>query len=125
MSLTFNDCLANDLAYTFLNTNEFAVSVSVTRGAATTTGVAAIVAARSYDRVGDDIVVTSIQSWDFDIIATVYQISSARVDPQVGDRITDSTNAVFEVMPIPGAQCFEPTDGDGKLIRVHTKRIKT
>ena len=124
MSLTFNDCIANDLAYTFLNTNEFAVAVSVTRVAATTAGIAAIVATRSYDLVGDDVTVTSVQSWDFDIIATTYKISGSQVNPQAGDRITTAAGSLYEVMPITGKQCFEPTDGDGSLIRVHTKRIK-
>lgn len=123
MSLTFNDCLSNDLATTFLNVNEFAGFVTVTRGGNSTPEVAAIVAARSYEVIEDGSAATSVQAWDFDIIAAAYLISAVQVDPRTGDRITDASSNVFEVLPIPGRQCFEPTGGDGLMIRIHTKRV--
>lgn len=123
MSRTFKDSIDADLAAVFFNTDEFAESVTISRGASSTPGVAAIRALRSYEVADDGGVMTAIQSHDWDVIATDYRIAAAQAAPRAGDRVTDGESVVYEVLPIKGRQCYEPTGGDGKVWRVHTKRV--
>lgn len=130
MPRTFADSLAQDLTSTFFNTNEFAEKVTIARAGQSTANVPAIVEAREYelddasgDRSFNNNLKTGWQSWDFDIVPSEYKINSVAVDPQKGDRITRSNGLVYVVEPIPKKNCFEPVEGDGRIIRLHTKRV--
>lgn len=119
-SRTFADSLDADLA-AFFNANEFGGSFSLTRGAATTTGVAAIVAVRSYDAIDGNGIAQVYESIDLDMPKASYAIDGSAVDPRSGDRLT-SGGETYEVLPIPGRHCFE-VGVDGRTITVHTKRV--
>ena len=121
MSRTFRDSLESDLG-TFFNANEFAIEFTLSRGIAETTGVAAIVATRTYERVDGNGGVVEVESFDFDLPASAYLIDGVAVDPQSGDRFGDGTD-VWESMPIGRRKCFEPSDGDALVIRVHTRKV--
>jgi len=122
MSRTFSDSLQFDVENTFFNVNEFAQSYSLSRGVKTTTGVAAITSVRVYERIDESGVVTDVESVDFDMPATAYEIDGVARDPVQGDRFGDGSS-VWEVVPIGRRKCFEPLDGDARTIRVHTRRV--
>lgn len=121
MSRTFRDSLEADLA-AFFFAGEFASEYTLSRGTSETTPVAAMTATRVYERVDSRGGVTEVESVDFDLPATSYVIGGVQVNPSAGDRFGDGTN-VYEVFPANRRQCFEPTDGDGLVIRVHTQRV--
>lgn len=122
MSRTFSDSLQFDVENVFYNVNEFARSYSLSRGVKTTTGVAAITSVRVYERIDESGVVTDVESVDFDMPATAYEIDGVARDPVQGDRFGDGSS-VWEVVPIGRRKCFEPLDGDARTIRVHTRRV--
>lgn len=110
-----------DLA-AFFYASEFAAEYTLSRGTSETSAVAAITATRVYERLDGRGGVTEVESVDFDLPATSYVIDGVQVDPVAGDRFGDGTN-VYEVFPANRRQCFEPTDGEGLVIRVHTQRV--
>jgi hypothetical protein len=121
--VTFQEALANDVANVFMNTNEFARSFTLLRNGATTTGIAAIVAARQYDASDGEGGTVAYAAIDLDLAASAYRSSGNAVDPRPGDRFTDATSGdVFEVLPIPGGQCYEPSE-DGLALSVHVKKV--
>ena len=121
--VTFQEALANDVANVFMNTDEFATSFSLQRGnVAATSGVAAIIAAREYDMPLSDQVLSDVRQLDLDVAVASYVINAAAVTPQRADKFTNAAGDVFEVMPLPGRQCYELT-GDGLVYRVHVKQV--
>lgn len=120
MSRTFADSLDSDLD-AFFSANEFGGSFSLTRGAATTTGVAAIVATRTYDVIDADGIPQAFEAIDIDMPKASYAIGGSVVDPRSGDRLTSGGKA-YEVLPIPGRNCFD-VGVDCRTITVHTKRV--
>lgn len=124
MSRTFNDSLATDLETVFLNTNEFAETVTIKRGAISTTGVAVLVAARMYEVIGDNGVPTSIAMTDFDLAASSYAVNATQVDPKKGDRIVTADGTIYEVRAAGDTSpWFEPVGSGNDMIRVHTQRV--
>lgn len=121
MSRTFRDSLESDLG-AFYNANEFAVEFTLSRGITETTGVAAVTATRTYERVDGNGGVVEVESVDFDLPASSFVVDGVAVDPSPGDRFGDGTD-VWEVMPLGRRKCFEPMDGDGLVIRVHTRKV--
>jgi hypothetical protein len=123
VSRTFSDSLETDLGAAFFSTNEFARSFTLRRGAASTTGVAAIVAARQYEATDSHGVTVAYAALDLDLAASAYLVSAAVVEPRAGDRMEDAASGViYEVLPIPGGQCFEPSE-DGLVLSVHVKKV--
>ena len=121
--VTFQEALANDVANVFMNTDEFASSFTLQRGnVSATSGVAAIVVAREYDMPLSDQVLSDVRQLDLDVSVSAYVIKSAAVTPQRADRFTNAAGEAFEVMPLPGRQCYELT-GDGLVYRVHVKQV--
>lgn len=125
MSRTFDDSLAADIENTFLNVNEFAVTVSIGRGVHTTTGVAAIVAMKEDEVVGPNRMGTGIRKRNYRIRASQYKVNGVVVEPRQGDVITETLKSggtlVGQVLPEPGQQCFE-YDSSGTLLLVRTKQ---
>ncbi len=122
MSRTFADSLDYDAENIFFNVNEFARAYFLSRGVKTTSSVAAVTSVRIYERVDETGVVTEVEATDFDLPATAYLIDAVQRDPSPGDRFGDGSN-VWEVMPIGRRKCFEPLDGDARVIRVHTRKV--
>lgn len=120
MSRTFADSLATDLD-AFFSANEFGVSFSLTRGAATTTGVAAIVATRTYDVTDANGIPQAFEAIDIDMPKASYVVSGTVVDPRSGDMLA-AGGQTYQVLPIPGRNCFD-VGADGRIITVHTKRV--
>ena len=123
MTKTFSQVHDDDLENVFFNTNEFAVAVTVKRGSDETASVAAIEDTRTYEAKEHDYAVGEWVSVDFDILASAYQINSVAVDPQDGDVIEKADGDEFEVLAVPGRTAFSWADSEGKILRVHTKRI--
>lgn len=122
MSRTFADSLQHELENVFFSTDEFASSYTLSRGVNETTGVAAITAVRVYERIDDQGFASEIQSVDFDVVATAYEIDGEVTEPANGDRFGNGTD-VWEVVPIGRRMCFEALDGEARVLRVHTRRV--
>lgn len=127
MSRTFSDSIEDDVEQIFLNTDEFAVTVTLTRSLLSTAGIAAIVVNRSESIGTEAVTETDIEERDYRIQASKYVINGSAVDPRDGDRITEvlasGVTIISEVLPLNGKRCFEP-DASGTLLLVHTKRIQ-
>ncbi len=71
--------------------------------------------------------VIATESRDFLFPADNLVLGGVVVEPESGDRITDtqgSVDCVYEVMPFgPGSQTFRYSDADHTYIRVHTKEV--
>lgn len=119
MSRKFSDSLDQDLEDTFFSTDEFAELVTITRGANSTSDIAAIAKDRAYKTVEHQ---AAIESKDFDFQRSRYQILLAEVTPKPGDRISVANGDVFEAMILGGKRCFELLD-DGRVLRVHTNKV--
>lgn len=66
------------------------------------------------------------ESRDFIVNAADLVLNGARIEPEVGDRIEETIDAVthvYEVMSLGGEQCFRSVDADYYALRIHTKRI--
>ena len=123
MARTFKDSIEADLENVFLNTNEFAVLVSITRSGRMTSNVPAIMSGIDNDSLDRTFATTAVRMVDFDIQTTAYQIDGLAVEPKNGDIITHSDGSRYQVTPFADKQCFEPTGGGGSLLRIHTNRI--
>ena len=126
MSRTFSGILETDLQQVFLNTDEFAVEVTIVRGTRRTAGVVALVASRTYEAISESGFATSISLTDFDLQASSYVIGGQQVSPAKGDRIIDASGYVHEVRAKDDSSpWYEPIGSGNDLIRVHTQRVKT
>ena len=123
MSRTFKDSLEEDLETVFFNINEFANTFTIIRGTKRTPNVAAIVSSRSYSVIHDGLPL-SVVSVDFDVIASAYRFDSVQVDPRDGDLFEGVNGVQYEVLPTEALkQSFETTGPDGRVIRIHTKKV--
>lgn len=123
MSLTFSGSIDNDLSAVFFNANEFAKRVTITRGAASTNDIAAIHEVRTYEVADEGGIMTAIESHDWDFISTEYVFSGTAATPRHGDRITGPDSVVYEVLPMQQRKCFDSAGTDGRVWRVHTKKV--
>jgi len=121
MPNTFRDLVKNDFKTVIANSNEFGASVSITRGAYTTTGVAMIadLVQTSADLVGGTAV--DFTSRDYLVARTDYVINGAVTDPAISDLIEDG-GYEYEVRPIEGDRPFTWNDAHGLMLRIHVKR---
>jgi hypothetical protein len=61
---------------------------------------------------------------DFLVSQDALQHAVQITDPVAGHRIyVNGTNEIYEVLPIPGGQCFERDQFNVRL-RIHTKRVQ-
>lgn len=127
MPRTFDDSLAADVENTFLNVNEFAVTVSIGRREFTTTGVAAIVAMKEDEVFGEDGIGTGVRKRNYRIRASQYRINGVVVEPRAGDVITETLKSggtlVGQVLPDANQDCFD-YDSSGSMLLVRTKKIQ-
>lgn len=121
---TLREQITADLSAVFFNTDDFAETVTITRGLVSTPSVPAIRNERLYEVMDTEGVMTAIRLVDWDVIATNYELSGTDATPATGDRITDENSLVYEVTPLPGTQCYESSGETGEVWRVHTKRVK-
>lgn len=74
------------------------------------------------DQAGNTIIVTQR---DFTIVAAVLQLNGSLITPCRGDRITEASGEVFEVLPSSaGEDHYRPSDASGISWRIHTKKAK-
>ena len=67
-------------------------------------------------------------SRDFIVLAADLALGSANIEPQRGDRITESINGrvfVYEVAAPGGQQPWRWSDPFGTAYRIHTKRVQS
>jgi len=101
------------------------VSVTYTRGDSTLS-LNAIPTEERYSVPDEPGILTEIHSRDYLVKTSELILGGSVVEPQVGDRITETigaVNMVFEVFPIDGARCFRYREASRGTIRVHTKRV--
>jgi len=99
-------------------------AVAVSRGAASTSGVAATWISEGSEiqtqtRMG---VKTSFIDREWVIPKTAYIISGSAVTPAAGDRLTDADGTVWELMSQPNMPAWEPYGGNLQWL-LRTKRI--
>lgn len=104
--------------------DRFGESVTLSRGGASTSDVAARCVARgsklqTNTRMG---VKTSFVDREWVIVKTDYLISAVAVTPAAGDRLTDADSVVWEVMSQPDMPAAESYAGGLEWL-VRTKRI--
>lgn len=127
MSRTFKDSLEDDLAV-FINPDEFAVEVTITRGEYTpTTNVPALprtennAYARTPDRMS-----LKVEQRHYQIRTADYIVNGVESLPTEGDKITETLQSgvvvTGEVKRTSDRPCFE-LDSSGLVLLVHTKRI--
>lgn len=113
----------------FLNTDEFAVTVTLVRGTASTTDIVALVASKT---TGTEPQVTEGLGTDFEsrnyrIRASEYVIGGVAVTPRNGDTIIETLRSGVtikcEVQPTMNEPCYQ-SDLHGLMFLVRTKRVK-
>ncbi len=100
----------------------FGEAVSITRGPNTTTTVTA-----SWDAQVDEVSKTDNKSTKmvdrfWFVKQSSYQIDSTAIEPRTGDRLTDDTGRVWEVLPareMPPAVSY----GNGDYWKIATKQV--
>lgn len=125
MTRTLGDSLDYDVENVFLNVNEFAVEVTIARGISRTTSVPAMVYTVVDTTGEDEIIETIAEERTYKIRPADYMVNGTPVTPRDGDRIITGSGVkelTFEVLPVPGRQCFE-LDAAGLMLSVHTKRV--
>jgi hypothetical protein len=98
--------------------------VTYTRPGAGSVTVKATVGQQVYRSVDPDTGRTVLFRSDRDFILDPAKlvIGGNAVTPAEGDRILDGADT-FEAIPLNGEPCSRPTDGFGKLVRVHTLKV--
>lgn len=124
MARTFQDSLAQDATAVFFNTNEFAELVTLKRGALTSDPIAMIPVNPLHGLSDDESAITKYEQMDFDVLANTYVIRGELLEPRLNDELIRTSGKEYRVLNIPGGQCFEPTGGDGLVLRIHTKRVR-
>ena len=97
-------------------------TVSITRGPNTTPGVTASWTAQVAEvSTADDKHTAMVDRFWF-VKQSTYQISSAVIEPRTGDRLTDESGLVWEVLP---AKVTPPvvSYGNGDYWKIATKRV--
>jgi len=71
---------------------------------------------------------------DFIVSASALALGGVAVAPRIGDRIhvasADGTagalgkTLVYEVLTLPDGRHYRPCDGDGRMLRIHTKQVE-
>lgn len=129
MPRTFNDSLDHDVEAVFLNTDEFAVTVSLYRGTQSTSGIVALVARKTTGTEPPDqeMIGTDIESRNYRIRASEYLVNAVAVIPRVGDVIVETLRSGVtircEVQPTYNEPCYE-SDLQGLMYLIHTKRVE-
>lgn len=63
------------------------------------------------------------EQWDFVITAADLVLGGVVELPREGDRI-EAAGRMYEVLPLPGQDCFRPCDPFGIQLRIHTKQVQ-
>lgn len=125
MSRTFNDSLEADIEDVFLNTNEFARTVTYQRGP-NTVELAAMTNLVAYSASGQDGREITEHFWVYVVKASALVIDGNRIDPRNGDRIRDTFDGVsriFEVVKRKDRPAGELLSC-GYRWQVHTQEVK-
>lgn len=128
MARTFNDSLEEELESVFLNTDEFAVTVTLKRSVHSTPNVPAIVASKSNETTAVEDIGTDAELREYRIRSTAYRFNGSVVIPRGGDFITETLRTgvtiVCEVLPPSQSKPSYEPDANGSLLLVHTKVVK-
>jgi len=106
----------------------FGSTVSIHRGATSTSSVTATAVSRDYEVENADGIITVANLRDYAVDVAGYTIASSAVVPQAGDRIKESidgTTHVFEVMRLPGRPAAEWLGNQKPQWLIHTKLVGT
>jgi hypothetical protein len=101
-------------------------TVSIKRGASTTTGVTAAIGSTRLVAADSNGVMFEERVRDYIIDVADYRISGVAVEPNENDRIIDSssgTTLTFQVLPEPGGAEKRWSDPYGIAWRIHTKQV--
>lgn len=103
----------------------FGVSVTLTRDGVISTAFTATYTDRQVELLDSGGgAFSSFTQREFTIKASDYKLTTEAVEPRQNDRITEADSGhVYELMPVPGQQCFELLTGDYRWL-VRCKRVK-
>ena len=115
------DTLMADCASPMLD-QHFGETVSITRGPNTTAGVTASWVGQAEEVSTTDARHTQIVDRFWFVKQSSYQIASAAIEPRTGDRLTDDSGQVWEVLP---AKMIPPvvSYGAGDYWKIATKQV--
>lgn len=68
-------------------------------------------------------IVEQHEQWDFVITAADLVLEGVASLPRSGDWI-EVAGRKYEVLPLPGQDCFRPCDPFGTQLRIHTKQVQ-
>ena len=100
----------------------FGETVSITRGPNTTWNVTASWSAQTEEVSTTDDKHTKMVDRFWFVKQSAYQISSIAVEPRTGDRLTDDTDRVWEVLPAGRTPPVE-SYGGGDYWKISTKQV--
>lgn len=107
-------------------TQTHGITITLSRGTNSTPGIAAIVGSTKAETAIDDggaVIRTPLR--DYLIKANLYLINGTAVDPQNGDKITESDGTIFEVRPLGGEPCWRYCDPGRTYLRIHAKQVNS
>jgi len=99
----------------------YGVSVLLRRGGVNSTAFQATWSDQQYEIVGQDNLVTAVQSRDYVFKKADAVISGSTVEPRPGDRVIEGTQT-FEIVALGQRKAVESLPGDYRWL-VHTKRV--
>lgn len=102
-------------------------SVTLTRGATTSSVIIGWVEIVEYEEIGQDGLTTSVRYDDWTFNADEVLLSAAQIVPRSGDVLTETLNGStvkYEVLPTQSKSEVEWLDTSGLVLKVHTKRIQ-
>jgi len=98
------------------------VTVTYSRSGSSLGGISATISVSRYD-VEQDGMVTAWEIREYLVAATSLVLDGVQIAPQVGDRMTQGADDVYEVLDVPGQGCWQWADGMSNVRQIHTKRV--
>jgi len=118
--MSLADQIAADVSQVFLNTADFAVSVTVTRRTQTTEPIAVIVGSSQF-QVSNEFGFTQVETRDFSFDPSEYDFGDGAVLPERGDFVEDAGFRYVVTPPAAGLD-FYKLDETRHLMTIHTTK---
>lgn len=115
--MTLASQISDDVASVFLNTDDFAVSVTYCRGSLSVT-FDTIVSSTVFESQGDT-GFTRVETRDYSFAPSSLVLQSAVRLPERGDKVTESGRTYVVTEPA-GQPCYQYDDENRSMMRVHT-----
>lgn len=110
--------MATDISAVFMNTDDFAVSISYVRGASTISGLTGLVSSSVFESA-DGMGLTRVETRDY-----LVEASTLAITPQRADKIIES-GRTYTVTEPAGQSPFAYEDENQLILRIHTVLTRT